>query len=90
MTAVFLRTRFYCITALRLFAHTTHTTGLNFFSLVFFRFLEGVGLAASWGAGVSILMELFPDKVSTICSWSETLYGFGYMLGLKISLFDYS
>ena len=47
----------------------------------FFRFLDGVADAAAWGAGVSILMKLFPNKVSTIMSWTEMLFGLGYMLG---------
>ena len=45
------------------------------------RFLDGVADAASWAASVSILMKIFPKKVSTIMSWSEMLFGLGYMLG---------
>ena len=37
--------------------------------------------AMSWAAGVSILMKLFPNKVSQIMSWTEMLFGLGYMLG---------
>ena len=37
--------------------------------------------AAAWGAGVSILMKLFPNRVSQIMSWTEMLFGLGYMLG---------
>ena len=48
---------------------------------LFFRFLDGVADAASWAASVSILMKIFPKKVSTIMSWSEMLFGLGYMLG---------
>ena len=47
----------------------------------FSRFLDGVADAASWAASVSILMKIFPKKVSTIMSWSEMLFGLGYMLG---------
>ena len=53
----------------------------------FFRFLDGVADAAAWGAGVSILMKLFPNKVSTIMSWTEMLFGLGYMLGKIIENF---
>ena len=54
-----------------------------FLELPFFllRFLDGVADAASWCAGVSILMKLFPNKVSQIMSWTEMLFGLGYMLG---------
>ena len=58
----------------------------NFFH-DFFRFLDGVADAAAWGAGVSILMKLFPNKVSTIMSWTEMLFGLGYMLGKIIENF---
>ena len=52
-------------------------------NVIFFllRFLDGVADAASWCAGVSILMKLFPNKVSQIMSWTEMLFGLGYMLG---------
>ena len=53
----------------------------------FLRFLDGVADAAAWGAGVSILMKLFPNKVSTIMSWTEMLFGLGYMLGKIIENF---
>ena len=46
-----------------------------------YRFLDGVADAASWAASVSILMKIFPNKVSSIMSWSEMLFGLGYMLG---------
>jgi hypothetical protein len=39
--------------------------------------------AAAWGAGVSILMKLFPKHVSSIMAWTEMLFGLGYMLGNK-------
>ena len=28
-------------------------------------------------------MKLFPSKVTTVMSWTETLFGFGYMIGKK-------
>ena len=48
---------------------------------VVYRFLDGMADAAAWGAGVSILMKLFPNRVSQIMSWTEMLFGLGYMLG---------
>lgn len=35
----------------------------------------------AWNAVISILMKLFPEKVSTIMSWTEMLFGLGYTLG---------
>ena len=49
-----------------------------------FSFIDGVADAAILGAGVSILMKLFPKKVYTIISWTEILFGLGFMLGKKI------
>ena len=45
------------------------------------RFLDGVADAASWNSVVSILMVMYPSKVSTVMSWTEMLFGFGYMIG---------
>ena len=45
------------------------------------RTLSGTADAAVWGTVVSILMKLFPKRVSTIAAWTETLFSFGYMLG---------
>ena len=61
--------------------------GPDIFFHNFLRFLDGVADAAAWGAGVSILMKLFPNKVSTIMSWTEMLFGLGYMLGKIIENF---
>ena len=61
--------------------------GPDIFFHNFLRFLDGVADAAAWGAGVSILMKLFPNKVSTIMSWTEMLFGLGYMLGKIIEIF---
>ena len=47
------------------------------------RFLDGVADAASWNSVVSILMVMYPSKVSTVMSWTEMLFGFGYMIGKK-------
>ncbi len=43
--------------------------------------MDGVGVAAAWGSIVSIMMKLYPDKVSTIMSWTEMAFGFGYTIG---------
>ena len=51
----------------------------NCYSII--RFLDGVADATAVCAGVSILMKLFPNKVSQIMSWTEMLFGLGYMLG---------
>ena len=45
------------------------------------RFLDGVGDAASWGAIISVMMKLYPDKVASILTWSEMAYGLGNSLG---------
>lgn len=45
------------------------------------RFVDGVAEAAAWGAVVSILMKIYPSKVTTIMSWTEMCFGMGYMLG---------
>ena len=45
------------------------------------RFINGVADAAALGAVISILMKLFPKYVTTIISWTEMLFGLGYMLG---------
>jgi hypothetical protein len=37
--------------------------------------------SAILGAILSILMKLFPNYVTTIVSWTEMLFGLGYMLG---------
>lgn len=48
--------------------------------------MDGLADAAGWGAGVSILMKLFPSKVSTIMAWTEMLFGLGYMLGIPLAI----
>lgn len=50
------------------------------------RFVDGIGEAATWGSVVSILMKLFPDRVSQVMSWTETFFGLGYMLGNFLTL----
>ena len=55
-----------------------------------FRFVDGMADAASWGALISIMMKLYPDKAATIISWTETALGLGYSLGPAIggALYD--
>ena len=55
-----------------------------------FRALDGMGDAAAWGAILSIMMKLYPDKVATIMSSNEMIFGLGYSLGPAIggSLYD--
>ncbi len=52
-------------------------------SIFLCRFIGGVADAAALGSILSILMKLFPNYVTTIVSWTEMLFGLGYMLGLK-------
>jgi len=56
--------------------------------LSIFRFLGGVADAAALGSVLSILMKLFPKYVTSIVSWTEMLFGLGYMLGNKIKTGD--
>ena len=46
-----------------------------------FRFLDGVADAAAFGSMVSILMVLYPEKVSMIMASTESVFGLGYTLG---------
>ena len=54
------------------------------------RALDGMADAASWGAILSVMMKLYPDKVATIMSSNEMIFGLGYALGPVIggSLYD--
>ena len=46
-----------------------------------FRFIEGFGTAAVLGAGLAILIDLFPDRIATYMSYTEICFGLGFMLG---------
>ena len=46
-----------------------------------FRALDGIADAAAFGSTVSILMVLYPDKVSMIMASTESVFGVGYTLG---------
>ena len=58
-------------------------------SLFIFRFVQGVADAAAWGASLSILIDLFPNKVATLMSYTEMCIGVGYMLGPALGSFLY-
>ena len=54
-----------------------------------FRFLGGVGDAAALDAVYAILIVLYPNKVSTVSSCTQMLYGLGYMIGNTVILLSY-
>ncbi len=54
------------------------------------RALGGIADVAAWGAVLSILMKLFPSKVTTIMSWTEMFFGLGFMLGPALGSALYS
>lgn len=56
----------------------------SYFTCMFLhsRFLIGFADAAIWGSSISILMEIFPNRASTVVAWSELLSGLGLMLGI--------
>lgn len=43
-----------------------------------------MGDAASWGAIISVMMKLYPDKIASILAWTEMAFGLGYSLGPAI------
>ena len=49
--------------------------------------MDGAADAASWGAVLGILMELYPDRVASIMSWTEMAFGVGYTIGNITTLF---
>ena len=50
------------------------------------RALDGTADAAASGAVIGILMKLYPDRVASIMSWTETAFGFGYTIGEEIHI----
>lgn len=56
----------------------------------FLRALDGMADAASWGAILSMLMKIWPDKVASIMSWTELFFGLGYTIGPAVGSFLYS
>lgn len=53
------------------------------------RFLEGMGTAMAWSSVLGILMQIFPNKVAKIMSWTQTCFGLGYMLGPGVGAWLY-
>ena len=43
-----------------------------------------MGDAASWVAIISVMMKLYPNKVASIMSCTDMVYGLGYSLGPAI------
>ena len=62
---------------------------MYFIFLIILRFLGGMADVAAWGAVLSIMMKLFPNKVARIVSLTEMFFGLGYMLGKLHRLFDW-
>ncbi len=46
------------------------------------RFIEGAMDSAAWVSVTAIMIKLYPEKVATIVSWTETFFGLGYTLGI--------
>ena len=42
---------------------------------------QGVGAAATWTSNLSILMEKFPDRKSTVKAWCDAAFNFGLTIG---------
>ena len=56
-----------------------------FLSLSYFlRFLQGISDAATMGASLAILIEMYPDRITTLVSYTEMCVGLGYILGPAI------
>ena len=56
-----------------------------FLSLSYFlRFLHGISDAATMGASLAILIEMYPDRITTLMSYTEMCVGLGYILGPAI------
>ena len=46
-----------------------------------FRFIEGVGSAASSSCLTALLMDWFPNYKAAMTAFTETFVGFGYLIG---------
>jgi len=68
-----------------LFGFLDYVNNLNSFLGLSYalRFLDGACDAASWGAVLSILMKLWPDRVTSIMAWAEMFFGLGYTIGME-------
>ncbi|TRY80689.1 hypothetical protein TCAL_09016 [Tigriopus californicus] len=74
------------------FGFLTYVDNLGWFLGLsyFLRALDGLADAAAWGAILSILMKMWPNKVASIMSWTELCFGLGYTVGPAIGSFLYS
>ncbi len=54
------------------------------------RILEGVAEAASWSAVFAMLLQMFPDNVATVYSFTEASFSFSEMIGPTLGAFLYS
>ena len=50
-------------------------------TIPFFRGLTGIADAACWSAVLSLLLQMFPDKVAKTMALTETSFGLGLMIG---------
>ena len=48
------------------------------------RFLQGISNTATMGASLAILIEMYPDRVTSLMSYTEMCVGLGYILGPAI------
>lgn len=48
------------------------------------RFVNGIADAAVWGSSLAILLKMFPDKATTLMSYTEMCLALGYILGPSI------
>ena len=53
------------------------------------RAVEGVGSSIAMSSFTVIFIDLYPNKVGTINSWSQTALGVGYSIGPAIGGFLY-
>jgi len=74
-----------------LFAFLPYCDGVVLFiSLSYLlRFIEGLGTAMAWSSALGILMQVFPNKVASVMSLTQTCFGLGYMLGPAVGAWLY-
>ncbi len=54
------------------------------------RVLEGVAEAASWSAVFSMLLQMFPDNVATVSSFTAASFSFSEMVGPTVGAISFS
>ena len=81
--------RSYSVNLLQWKVYWFRNLKMYFIFLIILRFLGGMADVAAWGAVLSIMMKLFPNKVARIVSLTEMFFGLGYMLGKLHRLFDW-